>query len=528
MKYGNSGSRAIARAASTVMVAIVLGQLTSLVRQVLVARAFGTGLEMDAFNAANRVSETLFTLVAGGALGSAFIPTLTGLLAQENRRSAWRLASALVNLVLLVLTVAALLAAVFAQPVVRYLLASGFAGDPAKEALTVSLLRLMLPSAVLFGLSGLVMGILNSHQVFFIPALTPSFYQIGLIFGVLVLAPRYGIYGLAWGTILGAALHLCLQMPALLRLKGEYSPVLGLELPEVRQVFRLLGPRLVGVAVVQINFWVNTNIASTLPEGSVAAISIGFMLMLMPQAAIAQATAIAAMPTLAAQYARRQFDELRDSLAAALRGVLLLSLPASLGLILLRYPLIALLYQRGRFTQESTALVAWALFWYAAGLVGHCMVEILARAFYAMQDTRTPVMVGTAAMVLNVLFSFAFTALFRQAGWAPHGGLALANSLATALEMVGLWVFMHRRLGSLPGHRILLTLRHSLFASLLMAAGLLAWTYLAENWATWLVALVGLAVGGLLYGVGLLAQGTPELRLGLSWLAQRLARQRSD
>ena len=506
------------------MVAIVLGQLTSLVRQILIARAFGTGLEMDSFNAANRVSETLFTLVAGGALGSAFIPTLTGLLAQEKRQAAWRLASALVNRVLVVLTGAAVLAAVFAQPIVRYALASGFADDPVKEALTVDLMRMMLPAAILFGLSGLVMGILNSHQIFFIPALAPSFYQLGLIFGVLVLVPRQGIFGLAWGAVIGAGLHLCLQLPVLLRLHGKYSPVLGLEMAEVRQVFRLLGPRLLGVAVVQLNFWVNTNIASTLPEGSVAAITIGFMLMLMPQAAIAQATATAAMPTLSAQYARQQYEALHLSLAAALRGVLLLALPASLGLILLRYPTITLLYQRGRFTQESTDLVAWALLWFAAGLVGHCMVEVLARAFYAMQDTRTPVLVGSAAMVLNVVLSFAFTALFQKIGWAPHGGLALANSLATALEMIGLWIWMRRRLVGLQESRILHTLRQSALASLLMGAGLWGWLSLSRDLTAWMVLPVGVAAGGSLYGLGLLLQGTPELRQVLDWLKRRLSR----
>ena len=509
------------------MVAIVLGQITSLVRQILIARAFGTGLEMDAFNAANRVSETLFTLVAGGALGSAFIPTLTGLLAHDRRRAAWRLASSLVNLVLIVLTGAAFLAAVFAQPIVRYALASGFSVDPLKEQLTVNLLRIMLPAAVLFGISGLVMGILNSHHVFFIPALAPSFYQLGLIFAVLVLVPRYGIYGLAWGAVLGAGLHLCLQIPSLLRLNGQYSPVLDLKMAEVRQVFRLLGPRLLGVAVVQLNFWVNTNIASTLPEGSVAAITIGFMLMLMPQAAIAQATATAAMPTLAAQYARQQFDELKISLSAALRGVLLLSLPASLGLVLLRYPIVTLLYQRGRFTQESTDLVAWALLWFAAGLVGHCMVEVLARAFYAMQDTRTPVLVGSAAMVLNVVLSIALTSLFQRIGWAPHGGLALANSLATALEMVGLWVWMRQKLVGLQENQIMQTLRQSALASLLMGVGLWVWLSLSSDWSTWIVLPVGLVVGGSLYGLGLLLQGAPELRLLMGWLSQRFAHLRS-
>jgi putative peptidoglycan lipid II flippase len=519
-----SANRQIARAAGSVMVAIILGQLTSLARQILVADAFGTGMEMEAFNAANRVSETLFTLVAGGALASAFIPSLTGLLAQEKRIQAWRMASALVNLVLLALTLAALLAALFAQPIVHYLLAPGFGGDLAKEALTVNLLRVMLPSAVLFGVSGLVMGILNAHQVFFIPALTPTFYQVGLILGVVVLAPVWGIHGLAWGAVLGAALHLFLQIPALLRLRGTYSPTLGLGMPEVRQVFRLLGPRLLGVAVVQLNFWVNTNLASYQPEGSVTAIILGFMLMLMPQAAIAQSTATAAMPTLSAQYARGQLDEFRHSLAAALRGVFLLALPATLGLVLLRYPLITLLYQRGRFTEASTELVAWALLWYAIGLLGHSGVEILARAFYAMKDTRTPVMIGAAAMLLNVAFSFAFSALFTQLGWAPHGGLALANTLATGLEMAGLWWAMRQRLRGLQDRQIFRALFQGSLAGLGMGLALVGWLQISGSLPGWVVVFAALAGGIVVYGLGLLLQGTPELRLGMSWLYRRLHR----
>ncbi|HLE50882.1 MAG TPA: lipid II flippase MurJ, partial [Anaerolineales bacterium] len=216
-----AANRQIARAAGTVMAAFVLSYLTGLARQVIVLNAFGTSAAMDAFNAANRVSETLFNLVAGGALASAFIPTFTGLLSQDDRRAAWQLASAIANLILVISVLASLLAAVFAPQVVRIFLAPGFAADPAQEALTVDLLRLMLPSAVIFGLSGLLMGVLNSHQVFFIPALAPSMYQAGMIFGVLLLSPRLGIYGLAWGVVIGAALHLALQLPALLRQRGH-------------------------------------------------------------------------------------------------------------------------------------------------------------------------------------------------------------------------------------------------------------------------------------------------------------------
>lgn len=515
--------RQVARAAGTVMVAFVLSNLASLVRQVLVARAFGTQLEMEAFTAANRVSETLFTLVAGGALASSFIPTFTKLLVEEKKREAWKLASAVANLALLALTLISLAAAVFAPQVVRYLLAPGFAQkDPTLEPLTIELLRLMLPSTVFFGLSGLVMGVLNSHQVFFIPALTPSFYQLGMIFGVLFLSPTMGIYGLGWGVVLGSALHLLLQTPSLLRLKGQYTATLGGDTPSVGEVFRLLGPRLFGASVVELNFWVNTNLASFQPEGSLAAILFGRMLMIMPQAALAQSVATAAMPTLSAQFARGQLAELRSTLAASLRGILVLSIPAALGLILLRQPLIMMLYQRGAFDERSTELVSWALLWYAAGLVGHCLVEVLARAFYAMHDTRTPVMVGAAAMGLNVVFSILFSAWFNRIGWMPHGGLALANSLATALEAAGLLYLMRRRLEGLEGSRLVQGAWQAGLATLAMGAALWAWLGLVGGQAAWLVALGGVALGGVVYALVALAVGMGEARWALAWGAMKV------
>ncbi len=494
------------------MLAFVLSNLAGLARQILVASAFGTQPQMEAFNAANRVAETLFNLVAGGALASAFIPAFTTLLTHGERKGAWRLASSIFNLILLVMAGAIALAALFAPQITRYVLAPGFASEPAKEALTISLLRLMLPSAALFGVSGLVMGVLNANQVFFIPALTPSMYQLGLIFGVLALSPRMGIYGLAWGVLIGAGLHLGLQIPALLKLKGHYSPALGLEDPAVREVARLLGPRLLGVAVVQLNFWVNTRLASLQPEGSVTAIVTAFALMLMPQAAIAQSVAIAAMPTFAAQHALGRLDEMRGSLADSLRGVLLLAIPASLGLILLRQPLIVLLYQRGAFDARSTELVSWALLWYAAGLVGHCLVEVLARAFYALHDTKTPVLVGAAAMGLNVIFSVLFSAMFAQAGWLPHGGLALANSLATALEACGLIFYMRRKLVGMQGGFILQGSLQAVIGALAMSVGLGLWLMWAEISSSWLSALGGVAIGGAIYTAAMWAMGVKETR----------------
>ncbi|MCS7246982.1 MAG: murein biosynthesis integral membrane protein MurJ [Anaerolineales bacterium] len=494
-----SSSASLARAAATVTAAFLLSNLSGLVRQILVAQAFGTGAEIEAFNAANRVSETLFNLVAGGALASAFIPTFSGLLARDDQEKAWRLASTIANLVLLVLIFLSLATYLLAPEVVRYLLAPGFRSDPAKENLTIFLLRLMLPSAILFALSGLVMGILNSHQVFFIPALTPSMYHLGMIFGVLVLAPTLGIAGLGWGVLIGAGLHLGVQIPSLLRLRGKYFPGFAWGLPEVYEVVRLFAPRLIGVAVVQLNFWVNTRLASRMPEGSVTGVVLAFALMLMPQAAIAQSVAIVTLPTLSTHFALARTGELRVTLVNALRGVLFLAVPASVGLILLRKPIVATLYQRGAFDERSTEFVAWALLWYASGLVGHSLVEVLARSFYAMHDTRTPVLIGSIAMGLNVALSYLFSAIFQRVGWLPHGGLALANTLATYLEALGLYGMMRRKLGELREREIFLLALQTALASLLMAGGIQLWMKFLAGAPVALISLGGVLVGGGLF-----------------------------
>ena len=511
----------IARAAVIVIAAYLITTPVRLLAHILTANTFGTSPASEAFFASNRFSEILFNLVAGGALGSAFIPTFTGLLTRKDHKSAWKLASALANLVLIILTILSILTIVFAREVVHYILAPGFSAiDPAKEALAVELLRIQVPSAVIFGLSGLVMGILNANQHFLLPALAPAMYNLGWIFGIVVLSPRTGVYGLAWGVLLGAGLHLLIQVPVLFRLPGRrYSPTLGLDFAPLREVARLMLPRLLGVAVVQLNFLLNTYLASLQPEGSVTAISLAFPLMLMPQAAIAQSIATAALPTFSAQFALGKIQEMRSSLTSTLRGVLLLAIPTSLGLILLGEPLIALLYQRGEFTAQSTQLVAWALLWYSAGLVGHCIVEVISRAFYALHDTKTPVLVGIGAMTLNLVFSLLFSALFRQIGWMPHGGLAFANSLATALESILLLILMRRRLNGLEGQRILNLTLKTLLASTLMSAAIWIWLSMASSMLLWQVTLGGVILGVAVFALTIILLRVEEI--GMAWSALR-------
>jgi len=516
----SNATRQIARAAGTVMFAFVLNSLMGLLRQVLITRAFGTDAALDAFYAASRLPEILFSLIAGGALASAFIPTFTGYLENKKTVDAWQLASSVANLVGVALTLVSLLAWVFAPQLVGGVLVPQF--DATQQALTVELLRIQLLTPVIFGLSGLLMGVLNAHQRFFLPALAPSMLWLGIILSIFIFVPSMGIHGLAWGAVLGSLLHLGVQLPALLRLRPQYSPTLGLRLPGVRQVARLMAPRLLGVAVVQLNFLVNTIVASGMASGSLAAITVAFSVMLMPQQAIGQAIAIAALPTFSAQFARGDLAELRSSLVSTLRGILFLALPASIGLILLRQPVVALLFQRGQFGPDDTQLVAWALLWYAAGLVGHSVVEIASRAFYALQDTRTPVMVGVAAMALNVVLSLTLPGVFARAGWMPHGGLALANSIATFIEMLVLLWLMRGRLNGLEAGRLLRGVGQAALASAVMLAALWGWLVYAAGQPLWLQAVGGILLGAAAYAASAWLLRVPELAQVLKQVRARL------
>jgi len=517
-----SANRQIARAAGVVMAGFVLSNLTGLFRQILVLDVFGTEKTIDAFYAAAQLPETLFMLVAGGALASAFIPTFTGYIEGGDKDTAWHLASSVMNLITLVLVLTSFIAFVFAPQVVSSLLAPNF--PPAQQALTVSLLKILLISPFVFGISGLLMGILNTHQHFLLPALAPTMHWIGWILGVWIFVPKYGIHGLAWGAVLGAVLHLGVQIPALINLKGRYFFSLGLRSAGVREVARLMGPRLIGVSVVQLNFWVNVILASGQPTGSLTAIKTAFAVMTMPQVVIAQAIAIAALPTFSAQVARSEIYAMRTSLAATLRGVILLALPAMFGLLLLRTPIVAMLFERGAFDSNSTQLAAWALLWYTTGLISHSVVEIVARAFYALHDTKTPVIFGSIAMGLNVILSIGFSAWFSQIGWAPHGGLALANSVATTLEMVVLLIVMRKRLGGLDGKHIFIGTGQSLIAGIAMSLGIWGWLSASSGWSVWIISLGGITIGGMIYGIFAILLRIPEARVLLATINYRIPR----
>jgi len=526
-EVGQSAGQQIVRATGTVMIAFIVVSLIGVVHQMVITRVFGVSSALDSFYAANRITELLFNLMAGGALGSAFIPMFTGYLTREDKKGAWRLASGVLNTVTLILVGVSVLVWIFASQIVEhglFILAADANLEQVDE--TVRMLRIMLPSVIIFGISGLVMGMLNAHQSFLIPALAPGFYSLGIIFGALWLPSSWGIDRLAVGVVLGALAHLLVQLPSLLRLPGRfYQLSVGFQDKAVQKVLALMVPRVIGAGVVQLNFLANTVIALSLGEGAASAVTLAFALMLMPQRAIGQSAGIAALPTLSAQAELGKTAEMRQLIASILRGMLLLAAPASVGMIILRVPIVQVLYEGGEFSPTATQMVAWALLWYALGLIGHSLVEVLSRAFYAVQDTRTPVLVGVGAMSLNIMLSFVFSRWFQSLGWMAHGGLALANSLATGLESLLLLVLVRKKLKGINGREILNGGLVGLGASLIMGTAVYGFiTYLPLN--SRLLSLIGgVVIGVIVYALVLWLLRVPEFTSVQKAVLARLHRQ---
>lgn len=483
-------NRQVVEKSLIVLVGFVASGLLGLLRIAIVGAQFGAGAALDAFSAAQQLPETVFVLVAGGALGSSFIP-IYATWRRRDAAQAWRLASAVMSLSA---------AAAAALGIVIYLLAPFlasqllFSNRPAEQQqLVAEMVRLMMLTPVIFSISGLIMAILQSHAAFWLPAIAVSMNNIGIIIGALVIAPSLpahpnvgqvgdlNVVGLAYGAVLSALLHLLVQLPGLFKLGARLRPLLSLRIPGVADVLRLMGPRVLGLAVVQINFHVNIILANTMVDGSVVAIRYAFMLSFFVLGVIGQSMASAVFPTLATLRAAGDYDGFKDRLSHAMRNVLYLSFPASALLIVLGEPLVSIL-QRGQWNAESTSAVAWALGFYAIGLAGFALLEVLSRAFYALEDTMTPVIAGIGAMISNIVLNLIFIQFIGDPASLARGafaGLALANAVTTIGEALLLWWIIRRRLsgfGADPGiqdRAVLSSAGGSLLWSLLMGAALL-------------------------------------------------------
>ncbi|MBK8046421.1 MAG: murein biosynthesis integral membrane protein MurJ [Anaerolineales bacterium] len=515
-------TRRMFSAALIVMLFFLLSRVTGLLREVILSDRFGTTAQYDAYLAAFRVPDLLFQLIAGGALGSAFIPIFAGLWLKTDKADAWLLFSRILNLITLILVVLAAIAAYFSVPLVRQVLAPGF--TPEQDLLTAELMQAMLLGTIVFGASGLVMGALNATQHFVSPAAAPVVYNLAIIGAAYFLAPSMGVKGLAIGVVVGSAAHLLVQIPALLRKGVKYTPSISVRDPDVINVAKLMGPRVLGLFLVQANFLVNTIIASSLVAGSLSALNYAWLLMLLPQGIVAQAIATAAFPTFSAQYAAGQMTALRHTFSQTLRTVVFLVVPAAVALYVLGHAVIGVLLEHGAFTEQSTEMVFFALQFYLLGLLAHSALEIVVRGFYAAQNTLIPVVVGIGAMGLNIVLSLALV------GALSFGGLALANTVATTLEMVILLWLLSRRLHGIEGKQIALTFLRSVVAAGAMAVALwiwVAWTKAVTPPALdvdWVAAVGGVLIALAIYGLASWLLRSEELRLVIGMVRRRTAR----
>jgi putative peptidoglycan lipid II flippase len=431
-------NRRVFISALIVAAGFLVSKVTGILDDLILAKIIGPGPQLDAYYAAFGLPDLLFTLIAGGALASAFIPVFSSYLTREDRTAAWKLTSAVINTAFVIALIGSIALAIAAPWIVAQTVGNGFKSE--YQQLSANLMRVILISTVLFSISGIVMSALQANQHFFLPALAPIMYNFGILGGVIFLAPAIGVWGPTIGVVIGALLHLLIQVPGLIRFKAKWTAWLGWHDAGLRRVIRLLLPRMIGLGVVQVSAIVAISLASTLAAGSVTALNYGWRVMQLPETLIATAIATAAFPTLSEFAARGQLDQLRGTLITTLRAILALTIPATLGLLFFGRLAVQILFERGEFTADSTTLVTWAVQGYALGLIGQSMLEVGARTFYAQQDTRTPLFVAIGAMSVTVIMSLSLRTPLGV------GGLALANSIGVTVEVIALLIILRRRL----------------------------------------------------------------------------------
>ena len=509
-----SAAKRLARSAGVVGAATLASRLLGLVRDQVLAYLFGAGNAMDAFNVATRIPNLLRDLFAEGAMSAAFVPAFMRRLTHEGRVAAWRLGNQLLNALVVVTGAFVLAGMLFAEPLVR-LLAGSYADVPGKLELTVFLTRLLLPFLTLVAVAAALMGMLNSLNRFFMPALSPAMYNVGIILSGALLVPLMPGLGLdpivaiAVGALLGGMGQVALQVPALLREGFRYRATLDPSDPGLRHILRLMGPGTLAGAAVQINLLVNMVLATGQGTGAVSWLGYAFRVMYLPIGLFGVSIASATLPVVSRHAAREDIDGIRGAVSRALRLMLVVNVPATVGLIALGVPVVQLIFERGSFTPEDTAATAAALLFYAPGLAGYSAVRIAVPCFYALGSSVTPTAISMAAVTLNIVLNLL---LVERMGYR---GLALGASIAALANAVTLLTVLRRRLHGLDLRRVLAVFAKIAVASAAMGAA--AWMTHARLLEAWpgaeLVTRLGRVSTSIAVGVAVLAGASLALRI---------------
>jgi putative peptidoglycan lipid II flippase len=485
--------------------ATMTSRILGLVRDQVMAYLFGAGLQMDAYNVAFRIPNLVRDLFAEGAMSAAFVPAFTRRLTNEDRDSAWRLGNLVITTLVLVTGAIVLAGIIFAGPLTD-MFAGSYARVPGKLELTTQLTRVMFPFLILVAVAAAFMGMLNALHRFFVPAVSPAMFNVGSIVCTIGLLPvmRYfgwpAIMAPAVGVLVGGLGQVAAQWPQLRREGFRFAPRIDFADPGLREVLLLMGPGVIGLAAVQINVLVNTMLAAREVEGAVSWLNYAFRLMYLPIGLFGVSIATAALPSLSRHAAREDFGEMRRTISNGLRLMLMLNVPATIGLMALASPIVALIFERGRFTTADTAATAAALAFYAPGLIGYSAVKIAVPSFYALRESRTPVAVSMTTVAVNVALNITLAKVFG------YRGLALGTAIAALFNASSLLIILRRRLDGIDERAIGTAFVKILTASLAMGAAawstdaLIAWRLPAHTLPVML-----LRVGGsILVGLGVL------------------------
>ncbi|MCK9275529.1 MAG: murein biosynthesis integral membrane protein MurJ [Syntrophales bacterium] len=515
----------VAKAAGVVGLATLLSRIFGFLRDVVVAAFFGAGFATDAFFVAFRIPNLLRSILAEGSLTIAFVPVYTQYLKGRSQGSAVKLVNVAVTLLSIVLSLVTVIGIIFSPWIVK-IIAFGFGEDPAKYELTVFLTRLMFPYIFFMSLVALSMGILNSLRHFATPALSPVLLNISIIASAFFLRGFFKepVTALAIGVLAGGFLQLAMQIPALWGRGVRFKPDFHFNHPGVKKIGFLMLPALFGAAVYQINIFVGTLLASFLPGGSVSYLYYADRIVQLPLGIFALAVGTASLPSFSEQAARGDYDELKQTISFSLRIILFVTIPCMVAFIILRIPIISVLFQHGRFDAASTLYTAEALFFYTLGLWAFSGTRVLVSAFYALQDTKTPVKIAFFAFIVNVIASIMLMYPLK------HGGLALAVSIASSVNMTILVLILQKKIGSFLDKKFFRSAARGVIISIVMGAAMIAamqcagWNPESPFSARLFTLIAALVSGGVVFFIFSLSFEEGEMRTLMRMVKRKLRR----
>ncbi len=473
----------------------ILSRLLGLLRDRFLSSSFGAGQVLDAYYAAFRLPDLIFNTLVLGALSSAFIPVFIKYW-HKDEKEAWRITNGVMNVLFLIIFFLAAVLFLLSPFMVNYMV-PGFSQEA--KNLTVSLTRIMLLSTLFFTLSNVAGSVLNSFRRFLAYSLAPIMYNLGIIFGILFLVKKIGYIGLGWGVALGALLHLLIQIPALMKAGYRWQPVLNFSHPAIKKISTLMLPRCFGLAISQFNFIVTTLIASGITIGAVAVYNLAFNLVNFPVSIFGISLAISIFPLLSQCFAEGDKKSFVEYFSRTVRRVLYLVIPATVLILSLRAQIVRLVLGAGVFTWRDTVLTAQTLGWFSFSLFAQSLIPVFARAFYATQDTKTPVKAAIISFIINII------ACLILGNLIGIGGLALAFSLSSVINLILLYSYFDAKIVSLPSREIIVSALKICLLAVLMAVIIQAVKYLVAPWVNMqtfggvLIQTFSAALGGIMF-----------------------------